>query len=77
MSTSSKRQTIHAAIKKVGLTNLSTAMGKTTWAIQKWRRQGYVPNGSLRDFCHFTGVEPHKVWDEALDFVMANTTNGS
>lgn len=77
MSASSKRQAINAAIKKIGLSALSEALGKTPWAIQKWRRQGYVPNGSLQDFCNATGVDPHQVWDNDLDFVRTNATKGS
>lgn len=70
MSTSKQKTArIDGLFKKHGLKALADHLRLSPWALQKWRKQGYVPNSSLKDFCVATGAKPSDVWDHDLDFI--------
>lgn len=69
-------------IHEFGLKRLAEAMDVNQWAVQKWRRGGYVPNARLEEFCRLTGARPAEVCDPSLDFIFncrreGNTTKRS
>lgn len=68
-----KSAKIDGLFKKYGLKALADHLGLSPWALQKWRKQGYVPNSSLKNFCAATNTKPSEVWDHDLDFIKGRS----
>jgi hypothetical protein len=57
-------QIIGGAISTFGPVALAKELGlRTTWAMYKWQKQGYVTNAYLGRFCRLTKQKPAQVCD--------------